>query len=358
MEYNETKYKILALGEIFQFVDYVDDNFHCVSIYTKKNRKYKKGTLFSPSLFFELRKRIKNGYYDLILCATNPFPIHIHDRSLLKNIRNLLHALFFDFASLGLSMLPLLLRDSTVPVAGINSHDKPRIPKEDFYLLKRCNWYFMRELPQNKKLLFLNANKRSNALEAIKDNSFYSEIVKKIRPISLGVSDNIVKYGRGNSKDIDIFFCGDIVNSTVREDGLKTLKRLETEGYNVVCITDRIPFDEFYDYCLRSWLVWSPGGLGWDCFRHYEVALAESVPVSNYPSIARYQPPVEGEHCLYYGIEGDHLYRVIKSALNNKDRLEEMGKAARKHCIRYHTVSKILQHVVETTLLETNQKEK
>jgi DNA-binding transcriptional regulator YhcF (GntR family) len=61
---------------------------------------------------------------------------------------------------------------------------------------------------------------------------------------------------------------------------------------------------------------------------------------------------------LYYGIEGDHLYRVIKSALNNKDRLEEMGKAARKHCIRYHTVSKILQHVVETTLLETNQKEK
>lgn len=358
MEQGTAKYKILALGEIHQFIDYIDNDFHCVSIHKRKNNKYRNGKSFSLKSFFSLRRKIKNGYYDLVLCGSNPFPIHLHDRSLFKNIRNFLYALFFDFPSLGLSMLPLLLRDTEVPVAGINSGDKPRIPKEDFYLLKRCSYYFMRELPQNKRLLFLNANKRSNAMEAIKDNPFYNEIIKKICPISLGVSDHVAEYKRLNSKDIDIFFCGDIKNSTVREEGINILKRLEDEGHKVLYITQRIPFDEFYDYCSRSWLVWSPGGLGWDCWRHYEVSLAESVPVINYPTIIRYRPLVEGEHCFYYGVEGEHLYQVMKDALRNKDKLKHMGETARKHCLRYHTRSRILQHIAETTMAKANQRGK
>ncbi|MGD0168317.1 MAG: glycosyltransferase [Smithella sp.] len=349
------KYKILALGEIGHFLDCNDENFHCVSI-QKKNPaiRYKNGRYFSIPLFFEVRKKIKNGYYDLILCGNNPYPIHIHDRSLLKNIRNFIHMLFFDFPALGLSTLPLLLGKSRIPVAGINSDDRPRIQKEDFYLLGKCNCYFMRELPQNKALLFLNANKRSNDLHSIKDNKFYNEIIKKIYPISLGVPDEIAHYKRANLKNIDIFFCGNIVNSTVRQDGFNLLNKLEDEGYKVLCITDRIPFPEFYNYCSRSWLVWSPNGFGWDCLRHYEICMAESVPVINYPTIIRYQPLMEGEHCFYYGVEGEHLYNVIKNALKNKDRLKQMGETARKHCLQYHTRSKILQYIIETTQVKIN----
>ena len=356
MEQNTKKYKILALGEIGQFQDYINDNFHCVSIHKKNVEiRYKNGRLFSIPLFFELRKKIKDKYYDLILCGSNPYPIYLHDRSLFKNIRNFLYMLFFDFPSLGLSMLPLLLRKTKIPITGINSNDMPKIPKEDFYLLEKCRYYFMRELPQNKRLLFLNANKRSNDLHSIKDNQFYSEVIKKIYPISCGASDHIAKHEQTNLKDIDIFFCGNVNNSTVRKDGINALKKLEEEGYKVLCITDRIPFPEFYDYCARSWLVWSPNGFGWDCFRHYEIGLAESVPVINYPTIIRYQPLMEGEHCFYYGVEGDHLYQVIKNALKDKDRLKFMGKRAKRHCLQHHTQSKILQYVVETTLAKANQ---
>jgi hypothetical protein len=65
---------------------------------------------------------------------------------------------------------------------------------------------------------------------------------------------------------------------------------------------------------------------------------------------------MEGEHCFYYGVEGDHLYQVIKNALKNKDRLRHMGEMARNHCLQYHIRSKTLQYAVEATLAKANQR--
>ena len=345
-----TQKKILALGEIGQFLSYDHENFDAISVHKKnKNIRYKHGRIFSLAVFFQLRRRIKSGYYDLILAGSNPYPIHLHDRSIFKNIRNFIDIIFFNFPAMGLTLLPFMLRSSDIPLAGVNSDDRPRIPKEDFYLLSRCDCYFMREMPQDKTLLFLNANKRSNALENIRETPFYQQAFKKIYPVSLGIADRIANQKRASSKDIDIFFCGDI-NSTLREEGAGNLQRLSEEGYKITFLTDRIPFDEFYDYCSRSWLVWSPNGRGWDCYRHYEACMAGSVPVINYPTIFRHEPLMDREHCFYYGNEGDHLYQVVKSALADKERLKQMGEKARNHCIEYHTSLKILQYIVETTI--------
>jgi hypothetical protein len=353
MDKNVAECKVLALGEIGQFLGYDHEKFDCISIHKKNiNIRYKHGQLFSLSLFFKLRKKIKNGYYDLILAGSNPYPIYLHDRSLFKNVRNFLDILFFNFPAIGLSLLPWLLRGTDIPLAGVNSDDRPRIPKEDFYLLKRGDCYFMREMPQDKTLLFLNADKRSKALENIRGNAFYQKAFKKMYPISLGIADRIAKHKLAPSKDIDVFFCGDI-NSTVREEGAKNLQKLSQEGYKVQFLTSRIPFDEFYDYCSRSWLVWSPNGRGWDCYRHYEACMAGSVPVINYPTIIRYQPLMDRKHCFYYGNEGDHLYHMIKDALNNKNKLKQMGEAARNHCLQFHTSSEILRYIIETTLTQS-----
>lgn len=350
------QYRILALGEIIQFRHITHDHFFGVNVRKKhSNGWYRKGVLFSLPLFFKLRKAIRNGQFDIILAGSNPFPLYLHDRSVFKNIRNFLHRLFFDFPAFGLSMLPVMLRGSNIPLAIINNEDKPRIPKEDFPLMRRSSAYFMRELPQDKALLYLNANKRSNAMESIRDNPFYRRMNEKIYPMSLGIADAVAQQACASCKDIDVFFMGDI-NSTVREDGLRIMKKLADEGYRVVRPENRLPFDEFYNYCSRSWLVWSPNGRGWDCFRHYEASMAGSVPVINYPSILRHRPLMDHEHCLYYGVEDEHLYTVIKKALSDKDRLSRMGQMARAHCLRHHTTSKLLSYVIETTLAHAGRR--
>jgi hypothetical protein len=68
-----------------------------------------------------------------------------------------------------------------------------------------------------------------------------------------------------------------------------------------------LPRQKFNEALLASWLVWSPEGSGWDSFRHYEVCLAGSVAVINFPTIRRHAPLLDGVHCFYYGIEGDDL---------------------------------------------------
>jgi hypothetical protein len=67
---------------------------------------------------------------------------------------------------------------------------------------------------------------------------------------------------------------------------------------------------------------------------------------------------MEGEHCFYNSAEGDHLYRVMKNALENKDRLRHKEEMAKNHCLQYHTRSKTFQYIMETTLAKANQRKK
>ena len=75
--------------------------------------------------------------------------------------------------------------------------------------------------------------------------------------------------------------------------------------------TSRLSLPEFYQRAARAWLVWSPEGLGWDCFRHYEAPACGSVPVINQPNIERHQPLVHGEHAFYYDRSPGELTRTI-----------------------------------------------
>jgi len=95
--------------------------------------------------------------------------------------------------------------------------------------------------------------------------------------------------------------------------------------------------------------VWSPEGLGWECLRHYEAALAGSVPLMQSPSILRYAPLQEGEHAFYYYLEGEHLAFRIRQALQNRARLVEMGRAARQHVLQWHTHEALGRYVIEET---------
>ena len=124
------------------------------------------------------------------------------------------------------------------------------------------------------------------------------------------------------------------------------IDELKSQGIRVIVLDRKIERKEFLQMCAKSYLVWSPEGGGWDCYRHYEAAYAGSVPIINYPTIQRHYPLVDQCHALYYGIEGDHLKQVIMKALADRECLITMGQAGRKHVLKHHTHEALAQYVL------------
>jgi hypothetical protein len=135
----------------------------------------------------------------------------------------------------------------------------------------------------------------------------------------------------------------------VRSDGLPELLALRDEGYVIDVATEPLPLPEFFCRLSAAWLAWSPAGFGWDCARHYEAALARTVPVMNYPTIIRHQPLRDDEHCLY-AAEPGKLASVVRAALANKERLTQMARAAESHVRTHHTLEARAEYVVITAL--------
>jgi hypothetical protein len=95
----------------------------------------------------------------------------------------------------------------------------------------------------------------------------------------------------------------------------------------------------------RSWLVLSPEGYGWDCYRHYESCLAGSVPVINRP---RYQRPLflqDGLHCFYYNPAEPRLSDLLVRLLADKNILVRMAESARQHVLAHHTRAAVARYV-------------
>jgi hypothetical protein len=180
------------------------------------------------------------------------------------------------------------------------------------------------------------------------------ERIAKLRPFSLGLTPERVATIASctpSEKTADVFFAGLLESSsTVRSEGAKQLEDLRRRGYRIDLARERLSPEDFYRRCARAWLAWSPEGYGWDCFRHYEAALCGTVPVINHPTIHRHAP-LEGDvHCIYYGVEGADLTRVIVKSLADKPRLTRMAAAARDHVLRHHTAARLCEHVVATCL--------
>src|SRR5262249_22894590 len=126
-------------------------------------------------------------------------------------------------------------------------------------------------------------------------------------------------------------------SSTVRLEGLAELRALSARRPGIVIADARLPFDEYLRTMSRSWLTWSPEGFGWDCIRHYEAAVCQSVPIINRPTIIRHHPLEEGIHAFHYDPDvPGALTAVIEQALANLPRLQEMAIAARNHVARFH----------------------
>ncbi len=290
-----------------------------------------------------------NGKYELIFAGHNAFPYPNPRKSWIKNYANLVWEV---------SRHPNLLTGGRFPyarvgsrLAGLDMADRPVVDNRWFPILDCCVCFFKRELPQNPCNAFLYTTVRTEDNGNVLVSETFRRRMKKLRPISLGIDPEICHQFAALDvpKKTDVFFAGDVENKPNRRAGLRQLERLAAEGLVIDIVRDRIPREEFMRRCAQSYIVWSPEGLGWECLRHYEAALVGSVPLIQSPAIQRYRPLAEDEHALYYYIEGDHLATRLRQALQNRDRLIEMGHAARQHVLRWHTHEALGRYVIEET---------
>ena len=300
-----------------------------------------------------MRDAVK-GAYDLIFAGNNDFPYFNPRKNWMKNLSK-----------------PLVWKGSCTPsepaaarrqisirfivgtrlIVGIDLDDRPVVDNRWFHVMDNCVCFFKRELPQNPCNAFLYTTTKTECNGNVLHVPEFRRRVKKLRPISLGVDpDTCRQFATYNPpKKTDVFFAGDTTNRPNRIAGLKQLERLKQEGWVIEIAQSKMDRGEFLRRCAQAHIVWSPEGYGWDCNRHYEIALVGSVPLLQSPTIRRYAPLNDDEHALYYYVEGDHLAARIRQALSNRGRLVEMGQAARRHVLQSHTNEAIGRYVIEET---------
>lgn len=307
--------------------------------------------VLSPSTLTLLWQKIRDPDVSLIVCHPTFFsPWHWRWLARMLFHRRIMSGHF----SLARALGPQLLRAKTLaPVAILDREDIPVINRNNFFLLDGCDVYFKRELPADRWRLFFKTGHANLPTPRFRGQPRYARWLEKVHPVSLGPHPARFHLLPVDpvEKTVDVFFSGRIEqSSSIRVRGMTELAALKEQGVVVDIPGQHLPPDEFYRRCARAHLTWSPEGLGWDCFRHYEAPVCRSVPVINHPGIERYAPLIAGEHAFFYDVEPGGLTRAILAALADKPALARMAEAGRRHVLAHHSPSAIARHVVETTL--------
>ncbi|QLH69392.1 glycosyltransferase [Rhodopseudomonas palustris] len=242
---------------------------------------------------------------------------------------------------------------SPVPVVAVEMDDHFAISKSSVFLLDKAEAYFKRELPCDKWQALAGTVHPHLPTLRYRRSEKWQRRIDKLQPISLPQFRFDARWRDAPfpEKTHDIFFIGSVDgNSTVRRDGLPELERLRAAGVRIDQPTERLPYDAFMERMSHSWLAWSPEGMGWDCYRHYEAPIVQSVPLMNNPTILRYAPLLSGQHGVYYDVEPGGLERAVTSALADKDNLRRMALAARDHVFAHHTVKAHCDHILQAAM--------
>lgn len=245
----------------------------------------------------------------------------------------------------------LLRRGRPAPIAVIDHEDLPVINRDNLFLLDRSALYFKRELPVDHWRVFLKTAHENLPTPRFREDPRQCARIAKLRPISLGLP--LTAAGalpiETTEKRADVFFAGRVDgSSSVRPRGLAELRALAEQGVVVDAPERPLPQAEFYRRCAAAWLVWSPEGFGWDCFRHYEALACGSVPLINLPTIERHRRLIAGEHALYYEPEPGGLAHAVMKALADKPALTRIAKQGQAHVMAHHTPQALATYVVET----------
>ncbi|WP_404862515.1 glycosyltransferase [Georhizobium sp. MAB10] len=224
------------------------------------------------------------------------------------------------------------------PLIAIERSDSFGIPAHHFAWIDKADAYYKRELPVDHWQVFYGSGHRRLPGASFRRKPRWLKRLAKLKPIGLGLNRQQTQAADrafGADKTADVFFAGGIDgNSHVRSRMPALIAALRAAGVTVDVPEGRLPLDAFMARCAKAWITLSPEGLGWDCYRHMEAAIAGSVPLVNAPTIDRYRPLEVDRHCLvYYPDEEARAVESVVAALADKPRLRDMAHAARAHAL-------------------------
>lgn len=226
----------------------------------------------------------------------------------------------------------LLCSTSSPPLVAIDTRDRASLSGSATALFARADACLLRECPLDLGTLLRGR---------------FANFAGKIAPMSIGLSRERADEMPNTATDkvVDVFFAGQ-ADTPLRRSGLPELRALASEGVRVEIADARMSRPEFYRRCASAWLVWSPEGRGWQCFRHLEAAACSSVPLLNRPTIRERDPLVDGMHALHYDARPSALTAAVKDALADTSRLVRISDAGRRHVLRHHTHAALCDQVL------------
>jgi hypothetical protein len=369
--------RILEIGDHDYFKEQYPERTTLLWTGSRPSRNLRRDAYADCSVgrFLAETRAARDGAYDVVVAyATNQSPWHPRYwlRSLARSPLDPVTALTRVF---GVWLLGF--RALGVPLVILDMQDGFTINRSNHRLMDRAKLYFKRELPVDHWHVFHGTAHPSLPTLRIRSRARWLSRLAKLRPISVGLwvlssPEGWRRITRKESavltedpdaaaplavdrifeaKTADIFFSGSVErSSTLRPAGLEQLRALAKRGFVVDLPAERLPKDEYYRRMSQAWLTWSPEGLGWDCYRHYEACQCLSVPVINYPTIIRHRPLDEGRHAVYYAPEGEGLMRAVEAALADKAKLKRMAVAARDHVLRRHSPAAFCDRVLRAAL--------
>lgn len=292
---------------------------------------------FSLGAAKQLRQQLRAGQIDLIVVWVSPYaPWNF------RQLKAIIGRPFQPWKSLvrifGIQALRFV--PTATPILAIDSEDSRTIAAHNLFLLDKARYFFKRELPIDRWQVFQHTVHAGLPGARFRLNPKNRRRVEKIHPISVGVTrhEPVPEQLPFPEKSVDVFVALTLEGgTTVRNQGIEQIRKLSTGGTVLDIVDRRIEHSEYMERMARAWLTWSPEGLGWDCFRHYEAPLVFTVPVINSPTIIRYAPLQDGVHAIYYQPdEPGSLEDRIALALADKDRLRTIAQAARSHVMKFH----------------------
>ena len=232
-------------------------------------------------------------------------------------------------------------------LAVIDRRDETSIHSNDRKLLSRCDLYFKRELPWATWAAFdCLIPARICIGAASRDAASVSE-AGKLRPLSLGIEDRLIQAAPPAEEEIlyDVFYAGSSHGMERRVHVERELGRLAAAGIKVKFSESRPPRDEFLKIIRQSRIGISPGGVGWDCFRHYEIPAAGAALMIEQPCHQIHEPPKNGVEAIYYA-PGESLSHLVESWLHRREDLRRIAAAGNNWARSHQSHSALGESVV------------